>query len=218
MQDAVEEIQVQSGGYTAEYGGANSGIVYTQMKTGSSKWKASMEYITDNISFKGKDDRYDGNSRLGANWYGYSDMIGTISGPVFDERIKLFLLGNYSFQADQNPQPYPGINLGLIGDPTTGDTINFSYPAGALRNNSLETITGSGTLTLDFNPLIFRIVGSYTQSQDEYPWYGRVGGNIASFLNSDRIAKRDFTDGAFSLKATHIINSNTYYECQSKIT
>ena len=73
-------------------------------------------------------------------------------------------------------------------------------------------MTGSGTLTLDFNPFIFRIVGSYTQSQDEYPWYGRVGGNIASFLNADRIATRDFTDGAISLKGTHIINPTTFYE------
>ncbi len=212
VQDAVEEIQVQSGGYTAEYGGANSGIIYTQMKTGTSNWKASAEYITDNIAFNGKDSRYDGEKRLGANWYGYSDMIGTVSGPIYDERIKLFLLGNYSFEADRNPQPYPGINLGLIGDPSTGDTIDFTYPAGALKNNSLETLTGSGTLTLDFNPFIFRIVGSYTESQDEYPWYGRVGGNLASFLNADRIATRDFTDGAFSFKATHIINPNTFYE------
>jgi len=212
VQDAVEEIQVQSGGYTAEYGGANSGIIYTQMKTGTSNWRVSAEYITDNISFKGKDDRHDGKERLGTHWYGYSDMIGTLSGPVFDERIKLFLLGNYSFQADQNPQPLPGINLGLIGDPASGDTIDFTYPAGALRNNSMETITGSGTLTLDFNPFIFRLVGSYTESQDEYPWYGRVGGDIASFLNADRISTRDFTDGAFSFKATHILNSTTFYE------
>ena len=52
IQDAVEEIQVQSGGYTAEYGGANSGIVYTQIKSGTPDWRASLEYITDNITFK----------------------------------------------------------------------------------------------------------------------------------------------------------------------
>jgi hypothetical protein len=212
VQDAVEEIQVQSGGYTAEYGGANSGIIYTQLKTGTQQWKASFEYITDNITFKGNDKRYDGEKRLGTHWFGYSNSIGTISGPLFDDRIKLFLLGNYNYEADRNPQPYPGINLGLIGDPTTGDTINFTYPAGALRNNSLETITGSGTLTLDFNPFIFRLVGTYTKSQDEYPWFGRVGGNIASFLNSERIATRDFTDGAFSFKGTHILSSTTFYE------
>ncbi|MCK7524129.1 MAG: hypothetical protein MZV64_44115 [Ignavibacteriales bacterium] len=50
-QDAVEEVQVQSGGYTAEYGGANAGIIYTQIKSGYRIYKASLEYITDNIIF-----------------------------------------------------------------------------------------------------------------------------------------------------------------------
>ena len=63
-QDAVEEIQVQSGGYTAEYGGANSGIIYTQVKSGTPDYRASFEYITDNIAFQS--DRYDGEKRLGA--------------------------------------------------------------------------------------------------------------------------------------------------------
>ena len=155
VQDAVEEIQVQSGGYTAEYGGANSGIIYTQMKTGTSNWKATVEYITDNVAFSGKDSRYDGEKRLGANWYGYSDMIGTLSGPVFDERIKLFLLGNYSFEADRNPQPYPGINLGLIGDAGTGDTIDFRYPAGALKKIARRNFDRIGNAYIGFQSFHF---------------------------------------------------------------
>lgn len=79
-QDAVEEVQVQSGGYTAEYGGANSGIVRTQLKSGGPEFKASFEYITDNFSFKSKDDAFDGQQRLGAYWYGYNEMSGVISG------------------------------------------------------------------------------------------------------------------------------------------
>src|SRR3989304_4953649 len=39
-QDAVEEIQVQSGGYTAEYGGAKSGSVFTPVQIGSPGLKA----------------------------------------------------------------------------------------------------------------------------------------------------------------------------------
>ena len=66
VQDAVEEVQVQSGGYTAEYGGANAGIIYTQLKSGTPEYKASLEYITDNISFKSKEDRFDGKKRLGS--------------------------------------------------------------------------------------------------------------------------------------------------------
>ena len=56
-QDAIEEIQVQAGGYTAEFGGANAGIIRQTLKTGGSSIKGSVEYITDNIGFKSKEDR-----------------------------------------------------------------------------------------------------------------------------------------------------------------
>ncbi|NWF89997.1 MAG: TonB-dependent receptor [Ignavibacteriaceae bacterium] len=212
VQDAIEEVQVQSGGYTAEYGGANAGIVYTQVKSGTPDLKASVEYITDNITFKSKDDRFDGKKRLGTYWYGYNEFTGTISGPVLDKRIKFFGLFNYQYQNDQTPQPYPGINLGRIGDPTTGDTIDFTYPAGAIYKNSLEQYSGTGTLSLDFNPLLFRLVGSYTTNKTYYPWTGRTVGNIANMLNLDRVQNQDQTDGAASLKVTHILNPTTFYE------
>jgi hypothetical protein len=211
VQDAVEEIQVQSGGYTAEYGGANAGIIYTQIKSGTPDWKASAEYITDNITFK-NGGRNDGKKRLGTHWYGYSEFVGTISGPIVDPRFRLFGLINYNYQHDQNPQPYPGFNLGRIGDPTTHDTLDFTYPAGALYKNSLETITGTGTLTLDFNPIILRLVGTYTETESFSPWFSRNAGNIANFLNRDRHAQIDTKNGAVSLKTTHILNPTTFYE------
>lgn len=211
-QDAVEEIQVQSGGYTAEYGGANAGIVYTQIKSGTPDFKASAEYITDNITFKGKGDRFDGEKRLGTHWFGYNEFIGTLSGPIFDKRFKFFGLFNYQYQNDQTPQPYPGINLGRIGDPTTGDTIDFQYPAGAIYKNSLEQYSGTGTISLDFNPLLFRLVGSYTANKTYNPWTGRTAGNIANILNLDRVENVDDKDGAASLKITHILSGNTFYE------
>lgn len=48
IDNAVEEIQVQAGGYNAEYGGAISGIISTVTKTGTSDLHASLELITDN--------------------------------------------------------------------------------------------------------------------------------------------------------------------------
>ena len=51
-QDAIEEIQVQAGGYTAEYGGANAGIVRTDLKSGGPSLKASVQYLTDNWAFQ----------------------------------------------------------------------------------------------------------------------------------------------------------------------
>jgi len=212
-QDAIEEIQVQSGGYTAEYGGANAGIVYTQVKSGTQDFKASAEYITDNISFKGKNDRFDGKERLGAYWYGYNEFTGTVSGPLFSNQIKFFGLFNYNFQNDQTPQAYPGMSLGRIGDATTGDTLDFQYPAGSIYKNSFEQYSGTGTLTLDYNPLIFRLVGSYTANSTYNPFSSaRTAGNIANLWDLDRVENVDQTDGAGSLKITHILNPNTFYE------
>lgn len=212
IQDAVEEIQVQSGGYTAEYGGANAGIIYTQFKSGTQDFKASVDYVTDNISFKSRNDRYDGKERLGAMWYGYTEFTGTISGPILDNRFKFFGLGNYMFQADQTPQPYPGINLGKVGSPN-GDTVDFSYPAGSVFKNSLNRITGTGTITIDLNPILLRLVGTYSSNLTYNPYStARVAGNIANLLNIDRIEEIKTQDGAFSIKGTHIINPSIYYE------
>ncbi len=112
VQDAVEEIQVQAGGYNAEFGGANSGIIQTQLKSGTSDWKASAQYSSDNIGFKSTEDLFNSQKTLGTYSYGFNEFTGTLSGPLLSEKIKIFGLFNYQFNRDQTPQPYPGIEPG----------------------------------------------------------------------------------------------------------
>jgi len=213
VQDALEEIQVQSGGYTAEFGGANSGIVRQQLKTGTSQWKFSLEYITDNLGFNGSADKYSGKQTLGAYWFGYNEMIGTISGPIFSEKLKFFGAFNYNYFTDQNPQAWPGMNLGVIGDPTTGDELDFTYPAGPVQKNSLENYTGTGSFTMDFNPFIVRLVGTYTKTNTFNPWSAaRVAGVLANFQNLSRTEEVDQSDASANLKFTHLLSQSTFYE------
>ena len=219
-QDAIEEIQVQSGGYTAEFGGANSGIIRQQLKTGSNNIKASLEYITDNLSFQGSGDRFNGDKVLGAHWFGYSELVATLSGPLFTNKVKFFGLFSSNFQNDVNAQPFPGINLGWINDPNSpipGDSINFNYPAGPTFKNSAQTYIGTGTLTFDFNPLIFRLSGTYSDlaTFDGTNFFSTQSGNagkLNSIINLDRVQQIDQTDGSFNLKMTHILSPTTFYE------
>jgi hypothetical protein len=212
VQDALEEIQVQAGGYTAEFGGANSGIVKQQIKSGTSDYKFSLEYITDNF-LQGFKYEANGKKNLGTYNWGYNEATASFSGPVYGNIIKFFGLFNYNFVRDANPQPYPGINLGLITDPITGDQIDFTYPAGPTFKNSAENYTGTGSLTFDFNPIIFRLVGTYTANTNFNPFTSaRVAGNIANILNTDRIEQIDQVDGAFSLKGTYLIDPTTFIE------
>ncbi len=136
VQDALEEINVQSGGYNAEYGNANSGIIRQQIKSGTPEWKFSLEYITDNIGFNSSDDRYSGEKNWAdAYWFGYNETVFTLSGPLFTPAIKFFGLFDYNFINDATPQPLPGINLGEITDQATGTTIDLTYAAGARTNS-----------------------------------------------------------------------------------
>jgi len=210
VQDALEEIQVQAGGYTAEFGGANSGIIKQQIKSGTSDFKASVEYVTDNF-LQGFNFENNGEKTLGTYNWGYSEFIGTLSGPILGNSIKFFGLINYNKIEDQNPQPYPGFDLGVIG--SGPDTVDFYYPGGPVLKNSSKNITGTGSLTFDFNPLILRLVGTYTDNTRYNPYSSaRVAGNIANFLNTSRIEQIDEVDGAFSLKATYLFDASTFLE------
>lgn len=212
VQDAVEEIQVQAGGYNAEFGGANSGIIQQQLRTGSSAWKFSLAYTTDNLSAKGRDDVFDGEKTMGAYQFGYNEATATLSGPL-GERFKVFGLFNYLFNRDANPQPYPGISLGRIADAVSGDEVDLQYPAGPVLKNSLEQITGTGTITMDFKPLTVRLAGTYTR-QTSFNAFNtaRVAGNIANFLNSGRVEEALDGNGSISAKLTYLLNPTSFVE------
>ncbi|MEI7812601.1 MAG: TonB-dependent receptor [Ignavibacteria bacterium] len=206
--DAVEEIQVQAGGYTAEFGGANSGLVRQQLKSGTPQYKASVEYITDNLTFKSKNKAFDGDRRLGAYWYGYDELSAVLSGPLSDPRIKFFANIDYNFQRDRNPYPYTGINLGLVGDKTTGDTINFVIPAGAQPANMRQAYTYTGTVNFDFAPVLFRLSGTLTNIKSDVL---RSNGTVLDFLNT-RIGVNESSNGTFNAKLTNVLSPDLFYE------
>lgn len=212
-QDALEEIQVQAGGYTAEYGGANSGIIRQQLKSGANQFNASFEYITDNITFKSKDDIFDGEQRLGTTWWGYNEMSGVISGPIVDPKYRFFLNVNYVYNRDLNPQPYPGINLGNVVDPVSKDSVMLNYPAGPVRNNSSDVLSYAGTLTFDFSPVSLRLAGTFSDLRQDIVNNAQTQSTtpILSLLNP-RVGERDLNNGSFSAKITHVVSPEVFYE------
>lgn len=203
--DAIEEIQVQSGGYTAEFGGSNAGIIRQQLKSGGSKFKASLELNTDNIGFKSSANAFDGKKTLGAYTWGNDEISGVISGPITD-RLNMFLNVNYQYQRDPNPDIKPGISFGNAFDPKTNDTIkNFNVAAGPQWGGQFQANTFTGTLNYDLRPVLIRLTGTYSTSKQN------VGGGVTNYMNT-RLGQADNTNGSFTLKITHALSSNIYYE------
>ena len=54
-QTALQEVSVQTGGFSAEYGGANGGIVNITTKTGGTQWRSKVEAISSMGSDAGTD-------------------------------------------------------------------------------------------------------------------------------------------------------------------
>ncbi len=211
-QDAIEEIQVQAGGYTAEYGNANAGIIRTQLKSGTPKFGANIQYITDNWTFKGKANRYDGAKHLGTYAYGYNDITASFNGPLVGDHIKFFGLFENTAQADRAPTYSPGFNLGMVADSVTpGDAVVLNYPGGPIPGNSSNLYSGVATFTFDYNPTIIRLLGTFTFNRQ------RLVSTNPTYVMFDlnRLPVRDNYNGDFGLKLTHVFSGSAYLEANA---
>ncbi len=116
--NAIEEVNYQAGGFNAEYGFANSGVVITTTKTGTNRYAFSGEVITD--EWLSKTDK-----NLGTYSYGYNVYNMAISGPIplFGNKLKFYLGGERRFLQDQSPSAfvYQQLKMDDRGNPLDAD-------------------------------------------------------------------------------------------------
>ena len=215
--EAVEQIQVQAGGYNAEFGSANAGIVSSQLRSGSSeRWRASFLTETDRYASYGKES-------LSGYSYGYSDYTVTFGGPVMTNKVRLFGSVQNTFYRDQNTglrTPYTFTNLvtdpvltpahhsTVVGSPDVArsDTIPLYSVGGNILNNPNNRWAFAGTLTLDFDKLQVRAGGSYSTDQN------RTGTTFTNFLNQDRVQLNKVKDGFANVKLSYLFSPTTFLE------
>ncbi|NOX19554.1 MAG: TonB-dependent receptor plug domain-containing protein [Chlorobi bacterium] len=213
--DALQEITTQAGGYTAEYGNANAGIISQEFKTGSEDYRVSLRMETDNFG------NYSGaNKFLGSYSYGYSDNVITFSGPVITKKLKLFISGENRFMRDRNPHYFSGnpyaYSDGALFDTTrvydtgiyggnTSDSEILSWNSGAIPQRFSNRYTVNGTLLWDSNPLFIRLAGSYSINQNQ-----NNGASIRNMFNLGRIGLSDASNILLNLKGTYLLSEKTF--------
>ena len=231
--DAVDQIEVQTGGYPAEFGGANGGIVSTQLRTGGEKMKLTLRAETDNYTKQGKE-------ALGGYSYGYSDYVGSISGPVVSDKVRFFGTVENQFYRDPgsfvaasqsgqnattgagtnagyaNPRFWNGFNYsGLVTAPqytaahpnsALADTLNLNYQPGNLLGGQLDQYSYTGTLLFDLGNIQLRTSGAYTDVFSQNP------AGIASIFDTQRLPVNSYENGFGNVKLTQFFNPKTYYE------
>ena len=214
--DALQEILVQAGGYTAEYGNANAGIVSQDFRTGTDQYHVSVRAETDNFG------NYPGKKFLGTYSYGYSDYVLTVSGPIYTKKLKLFLSGENHFVRDYTPHFFDS-NPATFSDgapmATTkvhdtgfygGNTSDYQYltwDGGNIAGRMDNRYTLNGTLLFNNNPLTIRVAGAYTFSKRR-----SNSPDIVSMFDTQRLPITDNSNMLLNAKATYLLTPNSFIE------
>ncbi len=209
IHDAVEEIQVLAGGYTAEFGGANSGIVRSELRSGTRDYRLSLDFQTD--KFVGIGEEF-----LGTQSWNDHILIGTFSGPLGTDKIRLFAAVENNFEGDFQKRFTKSFRFNesnlqnpLIddqrGSKTFGDTIPELYYPNYTPDNQRNRWTVNSTLLFDYNPIQVRISALYNQRT-----YTNDGLPVLHILN-DRNQYTDARNLLLSAKLTHILNPTSFY-------
>lgn len=212
--EAVEQIQVQAGGFNAEYGGANAGLVQTQLRSGSPEgWKMSILAETDNYTKQNK-------KALSGYSYGYSDFTANVGGPLFGKTVRLFgSLQNTFFRDPTVAVREPFSFRGLVTDPVITpnspvvngnkqaviDTIDFVGGGNAVGGMN-QRWSYAGTALVDLGQVQIRAAGSYSQV------FARGSTVTANILNQSRLPATKGHDAFANLKLSHVISPTTFYE------
>ncbi|MFQ5797948.1 MAG: TonB-dependent receptor domain-containing protein [Bacteroidota bacterium] len=224
VQEAFQELQFQPGGYTAELGGANSGIAKTTMRTGGSKFHASVDYRTDDFAKPG--DQF-----LGTSSFGYRNAVVTFGGPVEALKMRYFGVGQFTYQRSPARFVFPFRFDSVRTDDfdtvepgrlvPNGGTIELNE--NFLNRASDYTYKGQSTLLFNLNPISLKLTGSYSlrKAPDSFGASVFGGGfrsgttwpnNLVTIFNHGRQARQETKITFLNLRGTHIINKETFYE------
>ena len=242
INNAIEEVQTQIGGMSAQYGNAMSGLVNATSKTGGAKYSASAEILTDQLG------GVDSKNIFGAYSYGYSEYAVTFGGPIIpsDNRFRIFVAGQRVFNRsaptflDGTGLPVPADSNAIIGadwtvvdryksegnyvTAPTGTTGKRGYIADLLNSGNhpggrnqmgvdRDSYALNGNILADFGNLNVKLGGSYNKNT-QINSYGRGMGIVQVSSGLGRPRQTIATDLSAYVKLTHFLNPETYYTLQ----
>jgi hypothetical protein len=151
-EDVIQEFQVTSTGFEAEFGQAGGGLVNTVTKSGGNVVHGDgYYYILD--SALNANDSINNSSGIAKPHNRRQQFGGTIGGPI--RRDRLFYLGNYEGQVRNEPLTVNNAP-GLVGLPPNFFTQN---PA---LNTEVDAASGSFPRSFNQNTAFFKVTGMLT--------------------------------------------------------
>ena len=191
--EALAEISVESGGFGAHIGGANSGVVRQTLKTGGNEVMGSARFETGD--------------------YGHTDLTATVGVPIGD-KIKTFIALRSNHVDDWDPTYYTdfSINNGemlestVSGSTPDGDSVQVVFNSGGkdgVAHRSQDVLQINATGTVDLGPLNLRlsaVVDNNTYESNQLPIY--------YMFNTERLPKTERKLSMYNARANYFLNPN----------
>ena len=153
-QEAIQELQVQVGGYDAEVSGANSGVVKRNLRTGGEQLSGSFSIQSDGSGA--------GNSAyLGDGYsYGHQTLIASLGGPILSSmpNLRFFAALEQSTQEDPYVKVAKGFEfLNNVDEEPSNvaylDKFDLSWKDGLTPGSDDEFTNLTGTVSYFAGPL-----------------------------------------------------------------
>ncbi len=213
ISEAVQEIQLQAGGFNAEYGGANGGLVLQELRTGGPEWKIAFLSETDRFT-----SRYQ--QRFDTYSYGHSNQVLTVGGPVADDSaIRVFAALQHRAR-DSRAVFWDGFAFSDLTDsgdrggrvhwanPVTPDTVSaLLIRPGNIDHTGRGAYDFNGTLLFDYSPVQVRLAALYSVDDLELNQ-----APVRNMLNLERQPEAQRTSGLLHLRATHFFDPSLFYQ------
>jgi len=198
-QEALEEVQVQVGGYDASVGGANSGVIASRIRRGTDTWKGDLTLQNNGAGL--------GSDFLGSKSFGHSFIVGNISGPLVGDKIKFFTGFEYNNEKDKYVTIGEEFEFLNRADQEPGnvafvDSMNLTWPG--YREAPFQHSTISSSLTFDFAPLINNLSVVYHNYEE---WFS---GDILDYMQDHGTTIRPAVDDPADVYSVDIAGRGNY--------
>ncbi len=216
---SVEELVVITGGFDAEFGRNQSGIIQVTSKAGGQRYSGFAEYVNDRPMFALNKDHY----------FGYDVYSAGIGGPLIpgNNNIRFFISGEAKDITDADPSVtgFPVYSLsdagtrGAAGEldtlifETTSDPTKVKFDKGARPKNSTgygvnsdRGIALQSKLTYQATPsLRFDLSGNYTKN-----W--RRLFTTDQTVSLDLVQRRPLENINVGMIATYTLNERSFFD------
>ena len=213
----VQELQLISGAFNAEYGQAMSGIVNIATKEGGSQFKGTIgvyggQYLPDNSTktkeiFPGLDSFRPTSIR---------NVEGSLSGPILGDDLTFFANGRYIY-FDGWLMGYRRFTPENIAYTDSANVFHLFRDAqgrgdsAQVSLNSSERVYGQGKLTWRISPVV-KLTGNYIYDHTKDRPYGQFNTGYRNyFYNPDGFGNEYNISNTLIFQLSHTLSSRTFY-------